>query len=388
MDEGTLEPPSSPEYQISHPDPHRNSYLSGKTIEPVQIRRGMSVEELVELYSGTGYNARRLAEACELYERMIKEGATICLTLSGAMTPVGMGGVIVSLMEAGFIDWMVSTGANLYHDLHRPFNFPVVQGHFAVDDSELHRAGVARIYDVFIPEEGTLTATDWVIQEGILRRSLPERFSTADIHHNLGREVARKAPHPEKSVLAAAARLDVPIYVPAHADSSIGMNLALKYALGSPLEPSPSLDILESCAIVAGSEKNGAVEVGGGTPKNFFMQTQPMLWQFLKKNKGGHDYFIQLTDARPDTGGLSGATPSEAKSWGKLKDPKKNNVVVYGDATISLPILAVWVLSRCPPRKPRRLYRTKGELTEALVRDFLGRSRKGGESRQNKQAGK
>jgi len=330
----------------------------------------MSVEQLVECYRGMGYNARRLAEACETFQRMIEEEATICLTLSGAMTPVGMGGVIMRLIEAGFIDWMASTGANLYHDLHRTFDLPMVQGYFDADDNALGRAGIARIYDVFIHDDKTLIATDRIVRKIFEGRKLPERFSTAVLHHILGEEVRKLAPHPEKSLLAMAAEFDLPIYVPAQADSSLGMNLALNYLRGHPAEPSPSLDILESAAIVASGRKNGAIEVGGGTPKNFFMQTQPMLWQILDQNKGGHDFFIQLTDARPDTGGLSGATPSEAKSWGKLKDAVRNNVVVYGDATVALPVMAAWALAKCRPRPPKRLYEKRERLTQRIVKRY------------------
>jgi len=344
--------------------------LAGRPIEPAKVSPGMGVEKLVECYRGMGYNARRLAEACETFQKMIEEEATICLTLSGAMTPVGMSGVLMSLMEAGFVDWMTSTGANLYHDLHRTFDLPMVQGQFDADDNALGRAGIARIYDVFIHDDKTLLPTDEIVRRVFEKRAMPERFSTAAIHHVLGEEVRRIAPHPEKSLLAMAAEFDVPIYVPAHADSSLSMNLALNYLKGHPTEPTPSLDILESAAIVAAAQKNGAVEVGGGTPKNFFMQTQPMLWQILGQNKGGHDFFIQLTDARPDTGGLSGATPSEAKSWGKLKDAVRNNVVVYADATIALPVLAAWALTKCRPRPPKRLYEKRERLTQRVIDRF------------------
>jgi deoxyhypusine synthase len=344
--------------------------LSGRTIEPVKLHPKMSVEELVECYRGMGYNARRLAESCETFQKMISEDTTVCLTLSGAMTPVGMSGILMALMEAGFVDWMASTGANLYHDIHRAFDLPMVQGRADADDNELGRAGIARIYDVFIHDDRTLLATDRIVRDVFEKRSLRAPFSTAALHHALGEEIWKRAPHPEKSMLAAAARLDIPIYVPAHADSSLSMNLALNYIKGLPAEPTPSLDILESAAIVASGRKNGALEVGGGTPKNFFMQTQPMLWQILGQNKGGHDFFIQLTDARPDTGGLSGATPSEAKSWGKLKDAVRNNVVVYGDATISLPVVAAWALTRCRPRPQKRLYAKREELTARIVERF------------------
>jgi deoxyhypusine synthase len=347
-----------------------DSYLSGRPIEPVRLAPGLTVERLVECYAGMGYNARRLAEACATFQRMIEEDVTICLTFSGAMTPVGMSGVLISLMEAGFIDWMASTGANLYHDLHRTFDLPMVQGHFAVDDNALAKEGIARIYDVFIHDDRTLLATDRIVRGIFEKRKLPERFSTALLHHILGEEILKAAPHPEKSLLAKAAQLDIPIFVPAHADSSLSMNLALNYLKGVPAEPTPSLDILESAAIVASGAKNGAVEVGGGTPKNFFMQTQPMLWQILDQNKGGHDFFVQLTDARPDTGGLSGATPSEAKSWGKLKDAVRNNVVVYCDATIALPVLASWALTRCEPRKHRRLYARREAMTAGIIETY------------------
>ena len=344
--------------------------MAGRPIEPVRLHPGMSVEELVGCFRGMGYNARRLAESCETFQKMIREDATICLTLSGAMTPVGMSGVLSALMEAGFIDWMASTGANLYHDIHRAFDLPMVQGRPDADDNLLGRAGIARIYDVFIHDDDTLLATDGIVRDVFEKNRPREPFSTAAIHNLLGEQIARRAPHPEKSLLATAARLDIPIYVPAHADSSLSMNLALNYIRGSPVEPTPSLDILESAAIVASGKKNGALEVGGGTPKNFLMQTQPMLWQILGQNKGGHDFFIQLTDARPDTGGLSGATPSEAKSWGKLKDAVRNNVVVYGDATITLPVLAAWALSSCRPRPQKRLYAKREALTARMISSY------------------
>lgn len=352
-------------------------YLTGKTIEPVKLAPGMSVEKLVECYDGMGYNARRLAEACATFQHMIEADATVCLTLSGAMTPVGMSGVLISLLEAGFVDWIASTGANLYHDIHRPFDLPMVQGYYGANDDELNKAGVARIYDVYIHDDRTLLRTDQIVRQIFEKRSLPRNFSTAEVHHIIGEEIRKMAPHPEKSLLARAAELDVPLYVPAHADSSLGMNLAALYALNLPVEPSPSLDILESAALVANSDKNGAVEVGGGTPKNFFMQTQPMLWQILGQNKGGHDFFVQVTDARPDTGGLSGATPSEAKSWGKLKDAVKNNVVVYCDATIALPVLAAWVLTKCKPRKLKRLYSKRHAYTEKIIKVFREKHGKG-----------
>jgi len=364
--------------------------MSGRMIEPIKVRKGMTVEELVEVYDGMGYNAKRLAEACQLYENMIKEDVTICLTLSGAMTPVGMSGLIINLIENGFVDWMVSTGANCYHDLHRPYGYPMVQGHFNVDDDILGEEGVARIYDVFIADDETLTETDKCLVNAFKKKD-PRRgfkykgkyydmYSSAYVYHEIGKYVMETAENPEKSFLVSAAKNNVPVYVPAQADSSVGMNIAggnfLFYLEGVRdfvVEPSPSLDILESAAIVRYAEKNGAIEIGGGVPKNFFMQTQPTLWEILYDSRGGHDYFIQLTDARPDTGGLSGATPSEARSWRKVKKANEGNVVVYGDATVYFPIMAAWVLGKCKPRKKKELYKKRKKKMINLLKRYYNR---------------
>jgi deoxyhypusine synthase len=126
-------------------------------------------------------------------------------------------------------------------------------------------------------------------------------------------------------------------------------------------------DIIETTAIVAAAKKNGAIEIGGGSPKNFYLQTQPTLWQILhQQSKKGHDYFIQLTTDAPHWGGLSGATPQEARSWGKVKDALINNVVVYSCASITFPLLCQYVLSTNKPRKPRRLFRQLARITSDL----------------------
>jgi len=346
----------------------------GKMIEPLNVWKDMKVVDLVRTFAGSGYNARRLAEACDLFIKMIDEDVTICWTVSGALTPIGFSGLFIKAMEFGFIDWIVSTGANTYHDAHRAYDFPMVQGDFRVDDDELREAGVARIYDVFILDDETLLSTDRMVLEAFRSiKELKPPFSTPDVYSKLGREIGKVAPFPEKSFLAKAAELDVPVFVPSQSDSSVGMNLALKYIEGQPVDPSPSLDILESAAIVKNGKKNGAVELGGGVPKNFFMQTQPMLWQILNDNQGGHDYFIQITDARPDTGGLSGATPSEAKSWGKVKEATRNNAVVYADSSIAAPILLAYALSLRGPRKPKRIMKKKDEWTQEIIKAYRKR---------------
>jgi len=344
--------------------------MQGDTIEPLPIEKGSSVMEFVDnVFSRSGYNARRLGEACGLYRRMLDEDVTVCLTLAGAMTPIGMSGPIIRLIESGFVDWIISTGANLYHDIHRSFNYPMVQGDFRADDNMLYEKGVARIYDVFIEEEDTLMATDRIIIKALMKHKFAPKFSTADLHHVLGKEILRIAPHPEKSLLAAAAKHNVPVYCSSPGDSSIGMNLTIPFIFGNDVDVSTTLDILETSALVKHSSKNGAIEVGGGSPKNFFMQTQPTLWQILDQDQGGHDYFIQLTTDSPHWGGLSGATPQEAKSWGKVKKADINNVVVYSCASITFPILAQYAVDTCSAKKTKQLYLRKKGFTDELIKN-------------------
>lgn len=348
--------------------PNSNPYMHGRMIEPLALEGNERIDRFVdEVLEHSGFNARRLGEACDLYTRMLDDDTTICLTLAGAMTPIGMGGPVITMMEKGFIDFIIATGANLYHDLHRAYNYPVIQGGTNVDDDDLHKHGVARIYDTFIMDDETLTATDRVIQEAILEKEYGWPLSTAELHMVLGEHVLKNAPHPEKSLLANAAKYKVPVYTSSPGDSSIGMNLVIPQLFDHNTPIDPIKDIIETTAIVRVAKKNGAVIVGGGSPKNFYMQTQPTLWQILWEDRGGHDYFIQLTTDSPQWGGLSGATPQEAKSWGKVREAKKNNVVVYSDASITYPILCQYALMKRKPKVRKEMYAKRGEMVADMV---------------------
>ncbi|MEM3399315.1 MAG: deoxyhypusine synthase [Candidatus Micrarchaeia archaeon] len=340
-----------------------------KFIEPLALEGNENVADFVEnVYGNSGYNARKLADACRIFSKMIRENSTICITLAGAMTPIGMGGPLIRLVENGFVDFIISTGANLYHDLHRAFDYPVMQGSEKVDDERLYRQGISRIYDVFIEDGETLLNTDKCIIDAIRSTHIGGTVSTAELNNTIGRRVLATAPHPEKSLLATCAKHDVPVYTPAAGDSSIGMNIVLPYIFGQRVSIDPILDIIETTAIVAAAEKNGVVVVGGGAPKNFYLQTQPVLWQIFMDERGGHDYFIQLTTDSPQWGGLSGATPQEAKSWGKVRNPHNNATVVYSCASITFPILAQHALMRNKPRTMKKLYAKRGELVRRLIK--------------------
>jgi deoxyhypusine synthase len=352
----------------------RKRYLSRPPVEPMRLRPGMSVVDLVDVYRRAGaFNGGRLAEACDLFGRMIDSGATIALTVTGAMSPAGMGGAIQGMLEAGFVDLVVATGANLYHDLHFALKLPVVQGHFAVDDRELYRAGIERIYDIFITEESLLD-TDAFVREALEKAppALRACISTPRLHHYLGHLVLQHAPLPEKSWVATASRLDVPVFTSSPGDSSIGMNVAAMKLRGGETTIDPDLDVLESTAIVYDAKLNGVVILGGGSPKNFYLQTQPTLWQILDLNRGGHEYVLQISTDSPQWGGLSGATPSEAISWGKVQaDLLKNHVVVYSDATIAAPLVFAHALSTRKRRKPKRLFQRLPAMYEAMRKAHL-----------------
>src|ERR687897_562560 len=333
----------------------------------------MNISELINLFRNTGYNARRLAEAADIMKEMVESGATICLTIAGALTPIGFGKIISTMIENGFVDWIVSTGANAYHDLHFAYDLPVRQGHFDVDDDILYSKQIVRIYDVYIKEMGTLQAQDIVVQREIKRMSkvIPQNASTADIAYALGKAAKENGRYPEKSFLVKAYEHKVPVYMPAISDSSIGLNMLPLLFEDKGILPNVILDVAESAAILWKSERSGGLELGGGVPKNFFQQTGPALHQILKIKEGGQDYLIQLTDARPDTGGLSGATLQEGKSWGKIKTSHKDNIIVYGDSSVYFPILCSYVMSACKHRKHKQVYDKKNRWVEEMKKIYF-----------------
>ena len=343
----------------------------------------ISVVDLIDGYF-TAYNSARLREICHLLSReVMKEGVTVGLSLSGAMTPAGLGvSVIAPLMRNGFIDWIISTGANLYHDMHYGLGLDLYASSPFLDDVKLRQEGRIRIYDIIFDYD-VLLGTDAFIRQILKAEPFQKRMGTAEFHYLLGRyvsEVERQLGVKHPSLLSTAYECGVPIYTSSPGDSSIGMNVAAMALEGSKLVIDPMLDVNETAAIVYSAResdlpgvegKSAALIIGGGSPKNFLLQTQPQLHEVLGLEERGHDYFIQVTDARPDTGGLSGATPNEAVSWGKV-DPEElpNTVVCYTDSTIALPILTAYVINQCEPRPLKRLYDRRDQLLAKLKADY------------------
>lgn len=347
--------------------------LRGKKILPKKIDPKISVVDLVD-HTFMSYNAGRLREGCQLFvERMLNDDVTVGISLTGALTPAGIGmSSLIPLMQAGFIDWMVSTGANLYHDTHFGIGLDMHQGTPFVDDVKLRSEGIVRIYDIFF-DYNVLLSTDSFYREVIRGKEFQRSMGTAEFHNLAGKYVAEKerALGQQKSILTTAYECGIPIYTSSPGDSSIGMNIAAMSLKGNKLVIDPNIDVNETASIVLGAKSSGGksavVIAGGGSPKNFVLQTEPQLQEVLGIEEKGHDYFLQITDARADTGGLSGATPGEAVSWGKIDpDQLPGSVVCYVDSTIALPILTAYALAKKSPRPLKRLFDRRSELMEAL----------------------
>ena len=355
-----------------------SGFLRGPRIDPQGVSGKETVAELVD-NAFLAYNAGRLREACRLYsDRMLADNATVGMSLTGAMTPAGLGmSTIIPLMEAGFIDWIVSTGANLYHDAHFGLGLSMHRGTPFADDVELREEGVVRIYDIFFHYD-VLLSTDKYIREVSARPEFQRPMSTAEYHYMLGgfvREREKALGLSRRSVLAVANECAVPIYTSSPGDSSIGMNVAEQALDGSKLRFDVSADVNETSAIVFDAKthdgKSGVLLIGGGSPKNFVLQTEPQIQEVLGISEKGHDYYLQMTDARPDTGGLSGATPAEAVSWGKVDpDQLPGTVVCYLDNTVAFPILAAYALARRTPRPLKRLYDRRGAMMDQLRKAY------------------
>jgi len=353
-------------------------FLTGARILPPPVGRGVKAADLVDRFF-LAYNAGRLREGARLLaEKMLKRDVTVGLSLSGALTPAGLGAsCLVPLIKAGFVDWIVSTGANLYHDAHFGLGMRLHAGSPFLDDRLLRDEGVIRIYDILFSYD-VLLDTDAFFRQVLEADEFQAEMGTAEFHHRMGRYLAEREKAlglGEVSLLAAAHRYDVPVYTSSPGDSSIGMNVAAMRLVGTGTRIDVSADVNETAAIVhaakKGNGKSGVFILGGGSPKNFLLQTEPQIQEVLGIAEKGHDYFLQVTDARPDTGGLSGATPSEAVSWGKV-DPDRlpDAVVCYLDSTVALPLLTAYVLARAPRRPLKRLYRRRAALLSLLEKEF------------------
>src|SRR5690242_10973862 len=369
---------------------HKSKFLRGKRIDPAPITKEITAADLID-ESFLAYNAARLREACQLFtQKMLEPEVTVGLSLTGALTPAGLGiSALIPLIKAGFVDWIISTGANLYHDTHFGIGLSMHLGNAQTSDIVLRQEEVVRIYDIFF-DYSVLLDTDAFFRRIIEGPEFQRPMSTAEFHYLCGRYVherEQKLGIKDKSLLAVAYEYGVPIYTSSPGDSSIGMNVAAKALQGNKLAFDPSLDVNETASIVLAAKrgvyksKNGKKRgtkglsavfiLGGGSPKNFLLQTEPQIQEVLGIDERGHDYFLQVTDARPDTGGLTGATPAEAVSWGKI-DPDRlpDAVICYLDSTVALPLLTAYAHARHAARPLRRLFDRREEMLGRLTKEY------------------
>ena len=355
---------------------------------PKPISKDSNIASVID--NMDAYNGGRLRAACQLMrDKYSQEDVTIGLSIAGALTPAGLGpSTIIPLMNHGFVDWLVATGANMYHDMHFALNMPLFRGTHNVDDADLRDKGVTRIYDILFDYQDVLMATDRILRKIMLQPEFQKEMGTREYYHHLGKvlnEYERKNSIGEVSVLAAAYRNGIPVFTSSPGDSTIGMNVAglelLADAAGLrdhfKLKINPSIDVNDSTAIILNAKKyekgkTGVLLIGGGSPKNFLLQTEPQIQEVLMIPEAGQDYDINITDARPDTGGLSGAPPSEAVSWGKI-DPTKleETITAYVDVTVAFPLLVAYVMQTTKPKKLKRLYDRGDDMRKKLIESYL-----------------
>jgi deoxyhypusine synthase len=365
----------------AHTSHEQSKWLRGGRIAPRRIDGTETAADLIDA-TFLAYNAARLREACQLYaKKMLEPDVTVGLTLTGALTPAGLGmAAIIPLLEAGFVDWIISTGANLYHDAHFGLGLSMHRGDPGASDTVLREDGIVRIYDIFFDYD-VLLSTDAFFRKIIQGPDFQRAMSSAEFHALCGkyiRERERALGIGNKSLLGVAYECGVPVYTSSPGDSSIGMNVAALALEGNRCVIDPNADVNETASIVLGAKRGGGKSAvlicGGGSPKNFALQTEPQIQEVLGIDEKGHDYFLQITDARPDTGGLSGATPAEAVSWGKI-DPERlpDAVVCYLDSTVALPLLTAYAHARHEPRPLKRLL-DRREDNMRILRDEFARA--------------
>ncbi len=297
-------------------------------VRQMEIEPGMSVDAVVKGMEHCGFGARRLAEAVKIYEEMLCGEYTKFFTLSGAMVPAGMRNVVSDLIRDGHVDVLVTTGANLVHDIIESFGWHCL-GTPESDDAALRAEGVSRIYDVFLRDE------DFIRFEGLMQSILPEKseaISGVELMKHLGSQISDG-----RSILRSAYDQEIPVFCPALPDSMIGLQAWL-HSQSKRLVVDAFSDVKQIVDICYESPKSGIVIVGGGVPKNFALQS-------MLVTPKSFDLAIQLTTDTPENGGLSGATLSEAISWGKIS-AEARYVTVYGDATITFPIMVAAAISR------------------------------------------
>jgi deoxyhypusine synthase len=312
------------------------SDLRHTPVRPFPISDRATTAELMRRMGGTSFQARHLAQAARIWARAIEDpDATILLGVAGALVPAGMRPVLAYLVEHRMVDCVVSTGANLFHDLYESLGAPHWQHPAETDDVALGRLRFNRFYDVLAPETDFSASEEFVVRF-IRTLDTGRPYTTREFFALLGQALIPAAK--EEGILSAAARGGVPVYSPALGDSMYGLALAnARRRWGHAVQFDIIGDVLETTHIVTNSKKSAVIYLGGGTPKNFIQQAAAAAY-VLGREGPGHSYGIQITMDQPQWGGLSGCTFEEAQSWRKIA-PEADFVTVNVEVTVALPLI-------------------------------------------------
>jgi deoxyhypusine synthase len=353
---------------------HKSLFEKSADIIPQPIKKNMSIPQLIHLMEKTSFESRNIYKGATLYQQMIDEKDTIWLGIAGAGIAGGMGGMVISLLEAGFIDVICSTGAQVYHDLHFAFDLPVkaISPHW--DDNVLRTHGDTRIYDIGIREKETLEVQDRIICDFIkdeFEKLSRGPLSSWEFNYLLGLWTLDKAKYPERSFVAEAAKQSVPIFWDSLSNHSIAMNLMKMEKAGYPVQISASTDIFDSAAIAYTASETGFVELGGGGPKNFIQQTGPTISQILNVDFEGADRGLQISTAVEREGSLSSCTFDEAVTWGKYKSTDDTRLVqIWSEYSIIFPLISAFVIDECQKRKQKNIITKMDEFRKVLDKNY------------------
>jgi deoxyhypusine synthase len=304
-------------------------------VEPFSVEGTQTADDILRRMERTSFQGRNLATARRVWEKMLRDDVTIFLGMAGALSAGGMRLIVAHLIAHRMVDCLVSTGANLYHDLHETRGQRHFQGSPLADDAALARERIDRVYDTFAREEEFIGNDNWIASFAATLERRP--YTTREFLHQLGGHLWRTTG--QDGILTAAYRAKVPIFCPAIADSSVGMGLSqARHQVSGAGQIDVIGDIVESANLVIRRPRTASVVLGGGTPKNFINQACVQA-EFYSPRVGGHLYALQIVTDVPHFGGASGSTLEEAQSWGKLA-ATADRVTVHADATLALPILA------------------------------------------------
>jgi deoxyhypusine synthase len=303
-------------------------------VEPFVVDGAQTADEILQRMERTSFQGRNLATARRIWERMLSDEVTIFLGMAGALSAGGMRMIVAHLITHRMVDCLVSTGANLYHDLHETRGQRHFQGSPLADDAALADARIDRVYDTYASEEEFCGNDNWIAKFATTLERRP--YTTREFLYRLGGHLWDTTRR--DGILTAAYRAKVPIFCPAIADSSIGMGLSqARHQTRGSGEVDVIGDIIESANLVIRRPRTASIVLGGGTPKNFINQASVQA-EYYSSEVGGHRYALQIVTDVPHFGGASGSTLEEAQSWGKLAADAAR-VTVHADATLALPLL-------------------------------------------------